>query len=184
MRRVLRTAATSPACRATSAHLGPSRCRARSAGDVPYAALLFSTFSLYEEAICGCLDRSADVFSRALAGCLCGATATFLTYPLDVLRARFAADTSVWTSTAATPTQPKYSGYLQGVREIAAKEARPLQPSQSLHRYSRYSRLRPRRRGRFSTVSPPLQPAGHHAGRGATLHALASLILDEPVTVM
>ncbi|KAL1529339.1 hypothetical protein AB1Y20_000293 [Prymnesium parvum] len=90
--------------------------------DVPYAAILFSTFSIYEEAMCGWLDRSADVLTRALAGCLCGATATCLTYPLDVLRARFAADTSVWASNGSAGTLPKYSSYTQGVREIAAKE--------------------------------------------------------------
>ena len=69
------------------------------AGDVPYAALLFSTFALYEEAICGCLGQPADVFTRAAAGCLCGATATCLTYPLDVLRARFAAEVADALST-------------------------------------------------------------------------------------
>ena len=81
--------------------------------DVPYAALLFSTFSLYEEVLCGCLGRQADVITRGASGCAAGATATCLTYPLDVLRARFAAE---WAST------PRYTSYLQGVREIAAKE--------------------------------------------------------------
>ncbi|KAL3900315.1 MAG: hypothetical protein SGPRY_012486, partial [Prymnesium sp.] len=96
--------------------------------DVPYGAVLFSTFSLYEEAICGTLGRSEDVFTRAAAGCLCGATATCLTYPLDVLRARFAADTSVWRRDA-NPSKPKYSSYQQGVREIFAKEERAARPA-------------------------------------------------------
>ena len=81
--------------------------------DVPYAAILFSTFSIYEEVICGCLERQPDVGTRAAAGCSAGATATALTYPLDVLRARFAAE---WGAT------PRYASYAHGVREILAKE--------------------------------------------------------------
>jgi hypothetical protein len=71
--------------------------------DVPYAAILFSTFSLYEEALCGSLGRPTDVLIRGASGCAAGATATCLTYPLDVLRARSALDSSRTCPTHSPP---------------------------------------------------------------------------------
>lgn len=81
--------------------------------DVPYAAILFSSYSLVEESLCGLSGRPKDIWSRSLAGCLAGAISTTLTYPLDMLRARFGAD---WQA------KPKYSSYAQGVREIVRTE--------------------------------------------------------------
>ena len=54
--------------------------------DVPFGAILFSTYALAEEAICGWRQRPPDARTRSAAGCAAGAIATFLTYPLDVLR--------------------------------------------------------------------------------------------------
>ena len=81
--------------------------------DVPYAAIIFSSYAMIEEIVCGCTQRRPDVWSRSAAGCAAGAIATCATYPLDVLRARFGAE---WGS------QPRYGSYYQGVREILRKE--------------------------------------------------------------
>ena len=81
--------------------------------DVPYAAIIFSSYAMIEESICGHLQRSPDVWSRSAAGGTAGAIATCLTYPLDVLRARFGAE---WEG------KPRYGSYYQGVREILRSE--------------------------------------------------------------
>lgn len=83
------------------------------ARDVPYAAILFSTFSIYEDAICTGCGRPPGLSSRLLAGSAAGATATFLTYPLDVLRARYAADLAA---------KPRHGSYALAVREILKRE--------------------------------------------------------------
>lgn len=81
--------------------------------DVPYAAIIFSSYALFEEAICGTLGRAPDVWTRCGSGCLAGVVATVLTYPLDVLRARFGAE---WSA------QRTYSSYRHGISEIVRKE--------------------------------------------------------------
>ena len=81
--------------------------------DVPYAAIIFSSYAMIEESICGRLQHSPDVWSRSAAGGAAGAIATCLTYPLDVLRARFGAE---WEG------KPRYGSYYQGVREILRSE--------------------------------------------------------------
>jgi len=81
--------------------------------DVPFGAILFSTYALAEESICGWRQRPPDARTRSAAGCAAGAIATFLTYPLDVLRARFGAEWAI---------QPRYSSYYQGVKEIMRNE--------------------------------------------------------------
>ena len=47
--------------------------------DVPYAAIIFSSYAMLEESFCGCLERRSDVWSRSAAGCAAGALATCLT---------------------------------------------------------------------------------------------------------
>jgi solute carrier family 25 protein 42 len=81
--------------------------------DIPYAALVFSSYSFFEEVICGRTGRQPDVWARSVAGGLAGAVSTCLTYPLDMLRARFGAE---WAAT------PRYASYSQGVRDIVARE--------------------------------------------------------------
>ncbi len=81
--------------------------------DVPFAAIMFSSYALFEESLCGMAGRKPDVWSRSISGCLAGAIATVLTYPLDVLRARFGAE---WGRV------PRYGSYYQGVREIVRAE--------------------------------------------------------------
>lgn len=68
------------------------------ARDVPYASIVFASYAMYEDAVLkasGVTSGAASggsVWSRLVAGSAAGATATFLTYPLDVMRARLAAD--------------------------------------------------------------------------------------------
>ena len=80
--------------------------------DVPYAAIIFSSYTLVEESICGSLGRQPDLWTRGAAGGVAGAIATFLTYPLDMLRARFGAEFG----------GPRYTSYYHGVREIVRTE--------------------------------------------------------------
>ena len=70
-------------------------------------------YALVEEIICGRTQRSPDVWTRSLSGALAGMISTCLTYPLDMLRARFGAE---WAA------QPRYASYSQGVREIVRAE--------------------------------------------------------------
>lgn len=81
--------------------------------DMPYAAIMFASFSFIQEAACGWSGRPPDVASRSFAGCAAGAIATCLTYPLDMLRARFGAE---WSS------NPRYASYSEGVRQIVRRE--------------------------------------------------------------
>ena len=81
--------------------------------DVPYAAILFTSYSFVQETICGVTSRKPNVWTRGTAGCAAGAIATCLTYPLDMLRARFGAE---WNA------QPRYASYASGVRSIVARE--------------------------------------------------------------
>ena len=70
-------------------------------------------YALVEEIICGRSGRQPDVWTRSLSGGLAGMISTCLTYPLDMLRARFGAE---WAA------QPRYASYSQGVREIIRVE--------------------------------------------------------------
>ena len=56
------------------------------------------------------LTPGVSALVRFCAGSLAGVTSTTLTYPLDMLRARYAAHSD--------PIHPKYPSYMQGVREI------------------------------------------------------------------
>eukprot|EP01012_Entosiphon_sulcatum_P015033 TRINITY_DN20059_c0_g1_i1.p1 TRINITY_DN20059_c0_g1~~TRINITY_DN20059_c0_g1_i1.p1 ORF type:complete len:684 (+),score=73.42 TRINITY_DN20059_c0_g1_i1:81-2132(+) len=80
---------------------------------VPYSAVSYLTFERYERSLCQLTKRESDVYSRFFAGAMAGATATSLTYPLDLLRARMAAH---WDP------RPRYSGYVAGVEEIMRRE--------------------------------------------------------------
>lgn len=81
--------------------------------DIPYAAIIFASFSFIQEATCGCTGRPPDVATRMFAGCAAGAIATCLTYPLDMLRARFGAE---WSA------NPRYASYTEGIRQIVRRE--------------------------------------------------------------
>ena len=70
-------------------------------------------YALVEEIICGRTGRQPDVWTRSLSGGLAGAISPCLTYPLDMLRARFGAE---WAA------KPRYSSYMQGVRDIIKRE--------------------------------------------------------------
>jgi len=80
--------------------------------DMPYAAIVFATYAMYEETLCGALGRPPEAATRLAAGSAAGCTATCLTYPLDLLRARFAAE----RASAA----PQATSYLQSVRQIVS----------------------------------------------------------------
>ena len=78
---------------------------------VPYSGMLFCTYPTYQKAIEPYYSDKVAV--RFAAGALAGATATTLTYPLDLLRARMAAH---WGPV------PLYSGYLEGLKTITKTE--------------------------------------------------------------
>lgn len=57
---------------------------------VPYSAASYATFDIYKKGLKDAFPNSGDVLVRFLAGAGAGMTATGLTYPLDMLRARMA----------------------------------------------------------------------------------------------
>lgn len=57
---------------------------------IPYAALTYSTYDMYERGF-ATLSGESGIWSRFLGGAAAGATATTATYPLDLIRARMAA---------------------------------------------------------------------------------------------
>ena len=80
----------------------------------PYAATIFTTFDVYE----GILNRAfkpdtTSSTTRFCAGSLAGMTAVTLTYPLDVLRARIAAD---WGQKSRGP-RPRGSIWARTIRD-------------------------------------------------------------------
>jgi len=68
------------------------------ARDVPYASIVFASYAMYEDKLLIAAGHplgasgGGTLWSRLAAGSAAGATATFLTYPLDLMRARLAAD--------------------------------------------------------------------------------------------
>lgn len=80
---------------------------------MPYSAITFTSFDLYQALIQKHVTADIDITSRFCAGASAGATATTMTYPLDLMRARMAAH---WA------TAPKYDGYNQAFRHIVATE--------------------------------------------------------------
>jgi len=82
----------------------------------PYSATSFATFDFYQGSMkrLGPSWMAGDIQSRFLAGAAAGASATSLTYPLDLLRARMAAH---WGKEA------RYNeGYLSALRSIVREE--------------------------------------------------------------
>jgi len=81
---------------------------------MPHSAIVFATFDKYEKIIRQLQGENQHaIMSRFFAGAAAGATATVVTYPFDLLRARMAAHWNV---------EPKYSGYFSGLREISRTE--------------------------------------------------------------
>eukprot|EP00040_Diaphanoeca_grandis_P033676 m.206714 g.206714 ORF g.206714 m.206714 type:complete len:669 (-) comp32964_c0_seq1:31-2037(-) len=79
----------------------------------PYQGAAFTSFEIYRKYLEKHSPIESSVATRFMAGGLAGATATTLTYPLDLVRARMAAH---WSMT------PRYSGMFSGMREIVQKE--------------------------------------------------------------
>lgn len=77
---------------------------------VPFSATSFATFDPYKAWLREGLPQLSDPAVRFLAGAGAGMTATTLTYPLDVFRARMAA------------SEEKFEGYIRSVRRIVRKE--------------------------------------------------------------
>lgn len=79
---------------------------------IPYSATSFLTFDTYRQWLSreGYLDK---VTVRFIAGALAGATATTLTYPLDMMRARMAAH---WDQ------KPRYPNFYTGFKIIITEE--------------------------------------------------------------
>jgi len=81
---------------------------------VPYSALTFTTFDCFERGLLRSFGGERGVLSRLSAGAAAGATATLVTYPLDLLRTRMAAH---WTA------KSKYDGgAVAAVRDIVRAE--------------------------------------------------------------
>ena len=96
--------------------------------DVPFGAILFSTYALAEEVICGWRQRPPDARTRSAAGCAAGAIATFLTYPLDVLRGVQRPTHAL----APAPTRQYMHGWLRVCARECTRRASPaLSPSPS-----------------------------------------------------
>ena len=91
---------------------------------VPYASVTYATFDRYRMIFNYLLLHHSDcrrtdnpqlsVLSRFVSGALAGATATACTYPLDMMRARFAAH---WDG-----KNPRYPSYYAAFQEITAVE--------------------------------------------------------------
>jgi len=99
---------------------------------IPYASITFLTYDRYIEAVTSILHGGLpssettgssgekhgtskgphDTLARFVAGGLAGATSTAITYPLDLMRARQAAQINA----------PRYSSYFSGTREIIRTE--------------------------------------------------------------
>jgi len=80
---------------------------------VPYSATTFATFDAYTVVVRDAAPGLGDVGVRFVSGAAAGATATALTYPLDVLRARMA----VQVGKEAAP-----DGYCQALRRMVRTE--------------------------------------------------------------
>ncbi|CAD7960231.1 unnamed protein product [Amoebophrya sp. A120] len=77
---------------------------------VPYAGIQFTTFPTYDQYFRGSLSPG---YAKFAAGAAAGCTATTLTYPLDLIRARMAAHWSI---------DPRYSSTVAALREICSLE--------------------------------------------------------------
>lgn len=80
---------------------------------IPYASISFMSFDRYQRLLQQHVSARADPGTRFLAGAAAGATATTLTYPLDLCRARMAAH---WG------TKPLYGSYVGAFRDIVRLE--------------------------------------------------------------
>lgn len=75
---------------------------------VPKSAITYMTFDAYRQQICQ-VKAVDNVTARFIAGACAGATATSLTYPLDLMRARMAAHWDI------NPRYPNYFGAFKAV---------------------------------------------------------------------
>lgn len=85
---------------------------------VPFAGVQFLVFDRTYSTVSRLAPPpfASDAAASAVAGAAAGATATLMTYPLDVLRARAAAHLG---------SSPRYSGYTAGVEAILRAEGVP-----------------------------------------------------------
>lgn len=79
---------------------------------IPYSAVKFAAFETYKPYFA---DKKGELgnLRRLVAGALAGITAVAATYPLDVLRTRFAVQ---------DPKDPKYTGVIQAFNRIIKEE--------------------------------------------------------------
>ena len=80
---------------------------------IPSSAISYYTFEVYSRAIRRFRQDESNMYTRFVCGAAAGATATAITYPLDLLRARMAAH---WHGI------PLYRSYGVAFGEIAQKE--------------------------------------------------------------
>eukprot|EP00051_Salpingoeca_urceolata_P030947 m.9944 g.9944 ORF g.9944 m.9944 type:complete len:625 (-) comp3649_c0_seq1:19-1893(-) len=79
----------------------------------PSSAISYMTYERYERLISRITGKNRDMLSRFWAGAAAGATATAMTYPLDLLRARMAAHFHV---------EPRYPSYAYAFQDIVRTE--------------------------------------------------------------
>lgn len=79
---------------------------------IPYSAIKFAAFETYKPVFADNEGELGNV-RRLVAGALAGITATIATYPLDVLRTRFAVQDA---------KNPKYTGIFQAFKRIIQEE--------------------------------------------------------------
>lgn len=144
---------------------------------VPYSATSFMTFDLYRAQITE-LKVADDGVVRLLAGSLAGATATSLTYPLDLMRARMAAHWDL------SPRYPSYSSAFQAVIRKEGPGAlfhglRPtllgIVPYSGLS-FMLFGTLKEQMAKRLELSSPDDLPSGTLLASGATAALLAQSV--------
>lgn len=89
---------------------------------VPYAAITYLSFDFYQSRVNAILrdglnvkcDEKQNVFVRFFCGALAGATSTTCTYPLDLMRARFAAN--------STDKKKRFPSYRVAFRRATEKD--------------------------------------------------------------
>eukprot|EP00039_Didymoeca_costata_P026506 m.16036 g.16036 ORF g.16036 m.16036 type:complete len:315 (-) comp5569_c0_seq2:35-979(-) len=80
---------------------------------IPYASISYMSFDRFERLFSEYVSKDKGAGSRFMSGAAAGATATTITYPLDLCRARMAAH---WG------TNPLYSSYIDAFRHIVRIE--------------------------------------------------------------
>jgi hypothetical protein len=149
----------------------------------PYAATIFTTFDMYEDALCGVMNVPHSTATRFCAGSAAGMTAGALTHPLDLLRTRIAAtwgtdaaaaDTAAAAAAAAGDSSKHGNGSVATATATAA--AAPTASSAATATPATAATVRPKKAPRVGvwrrTLAQVVQESGYrglYAGLWASL---------------